>query len=103
MIFEFSTVAQPLVRAMDNLRLAESELKANHPDQAKAALAGASDALKSYEKLAGASRSKEVATLNTEIEDLAKDMAKNPVPQKPEVFSQLDFCHFCLLSSSMIV
>ena len=38
-IFEFSATRMPLARAMDNLRLAESELKNNHPDQAKAALA----------------------------------------------------------------
>ena len=83
-IFEFSTVDQPLVRAMDNLRLAESELKANHPDQAKVALAGASDALKNYEKLTGDSLSKDVMKLHTEIDETAKDLAH----QKPETFSQ---------------
>ena len=59
-IFEYSTMDQPLVRAMDNLRLAESELKANHPDAAKIALIGRIDALKNYEKLTNDTRSKEV-------------------------------------------
>jgi hypothetical protein len=93
-IFEFSAVDQPLARAMDNLRLAESEFKANHPDQAKVALAGASDALKKYEQLTGDSRSKEVAKVNKEIDEVTKNLAQ----QKPETFSQRisDWWNRCL-------
>jgi len=82
-IFEFSSVDQPLVRAMDNLRLADSEIKANHPGEAKAALGGASDALKNYEKLTDDTRSKEVATLGKEIDAAAKEIAQ----EKPETFT----------------
>ena len=82
-IFEFSTVDEPLVRAMDNLRLAESELKANHPDQAKVALAGVSDALKNYQALAGDSRAKDVAKLQKEIDEAVTNIAQ----EKPETFS----------------
>ena len=81
-IFEFSTVDQPLVRSMNNLRLAESELKSKHPDQAKVALAGASDALKNYQKLASDSRAKDVEKLRQEIDEEAKDLPQ----QKPEAF-----------------
>lgn len=83
-IFEFSAMREPLVRAMDNLRLAEAELKAKHPDQAKAALSAAVDALKNYGKLAGESRSKEVAELNKEVDDVAKNIAG----QNTESFSK---------------
>jgi hypothetical protein len=82
-IFEFSTMREPLVRAMDNLRLAESELKNKHPEQAKAALVGAQDALKNYGKLAGDSRSKEVAELNKEVDEVAKKLSA----EKEESFS----------------
>ncbi len=83
-IFEFSTLREPLVRAMDNLRLAETELKTKHPDQAKAALSGAEDALKNYGKLAGETRSKEVAELNKEVDTVAR----NITDEKEESFSQ---------------
>jgi hypothetical protein len=83
-IFEFSAIREPLVRAMDNLRLAESELKAKHPDQAKAALSGAEDALKNYGKVAGDSRSKEVTEMNKEVEETAKNIAG----EKEESFSK---------------
>jgi hypothetical protein len=83
-IFTFSTMDEPLVRAMDNLRLADSEFMAKHPDQAKAALAGASDALKNYEKLTGDTHSKEVALLHREIEGVAANLAA----EKPETFSK---------------
>jgi hypothetical protein len=82
-VFEFSSTDQPLVRAMDNLRLADTEFMANHPDQAKFALAGASDALKNYEKLTGDSRSKEAAGLRKEIDEVANDLAK----EKSETFT----------------
>ncbi|MEO8429411.1 MAG: YfdX family protein [Verrucomicrobiota bacterium] len=84
-IFEFSTTREPLVRAMDNLRLAESELKNKHPDQAKTALAGAVDALKNYEKMASDSRSKEVAKMHNEVDEVAKNIAG----QKEETFSKM--------------
>jgi hypothetical protein len=82
-IFQFSSVDEPLVRAMDNLRLAESELKADHPDEAKNALAGASDALKTYEKMTGDTRSKEVKQLYQELDEETKNVAQ----EKPETFS----------------
>lgn len=83
-IFQFGTVDEPLVRAMDNFRLAESEMKAGHPDQAKIALSGAADALNNYQRLAGESRAKEVATLHKEIDDLSKRIAN----EKVESFSK---------------
>ena len=82
-IFQFSSMDEPLVRAMDNLRLAEAELKANHPDVAKNALAGASDALKNYEKMTGDTRSAEVKQLYSEIDEETKSIAQ----EKPETFS----------------
>ena len=83
-VLEFSRKSEPLVRAMDNLRLAESELKHAQPEQAKAALVGAVDALKSYEKVSGGSRSKDVAELHKEVDAMAKDLAAN----QPETFTQ---------------
>jgi hypothetical protein len=83
-IFEFSTLDEPLVRAMDNLRLAEAELKNNRPEQAKIALRGAVDALKNYEKHSGASRVKEVQKLHQEIDKVAKNLAQH----KSESFSK---------------
>jgi hypothetical protein len=74
---------EPLVRAMDNLHLAESEFIASHPRQAQSALAGASDALKNYEKMTGDSRSKEVATLSHEIDGMTNDIDQ----EKPETFT----------------
>jgi hypothetical protein len=73
-IFEFSSTREPLARAMDNLRLAESELKNNHPNQARVALQGATDALKNYEALAGDTRSKEVQKVLKEIDEVAKNI-----------------------------
>lgn len=83
-IFEFSSVREPLVRAMDNLRLAESELRNKHPDRAKVALAGAVDALKNYEKWGGDGRSKEVAKLHEEVDKVAKNIGA----QNEESFSR---------------
>jgi YfdX protein len=83
-IFEFSSEREPLVRAMDNLRLAETELKANRPDQAKTALTGAEDALRNYGKLAGESRSKEVTELNKDVAEVARNIAN----EKEESFSK---------------
>jgi hypothetical protein len=83
-IFEFSSVREPLVRAMDNLRLAESELRNKHPDRAKVALAGAVDALKNYEKWGGDGRSKEVAKLREEMDKVAKNIGA----QNEEAFSK---------------
>ena len=83
-IFEFSRTSEPLVRAMDNLRLAESEMKHQHADLAKVALSGAVDALKGYEKVSGDTRSKEVAALHKEVDAVAQDLAG----QKPETFTQ---------------
>ena len=82
-IFEYSSMDQPLARAMDNLRLAESELKADHPDQAKNALAGASEALKNYEKMTGDTGSKDVKKLYQELDEETKTVAQ----EKPETFS----------------
>jgi len=83
-IFEFSDTRQPLARAMDNLRLAESELKNNHPDKARVALDGAKDALKNYEQLVGNSRAKNVQKMQKEIDDVSKNLPQ----QKSESFSQ---------------
>ena len=76
-IFEFSSIDLPLARAMDNLRLAESELKNNRPAAAKEALTQASDALKLYEKQVGESRSKEVQQLQTAIDEWAKNITQH--------------------------
>jgi len=83
-IFEFSTVDLPLARAMENLRLADLEMKTNQPIAAKDALVAASDALKQYEKLTGESRVKEVQTLEKEIDETAKHIEQH----KPEAFSK---------------
>jgi len=61
----------PLREAADNLKLAEFELKNGQTSEAKAALTGASDALKDYEKIAGENRSKDVKKLHEEIDDLS--------------------------------
>ena len=82
-IFEFSATRMPLVRAMDNLRLAESELNNKHPDQAKAALGAAKDALKNYEAVAGNSRTSEVQKLQKEIDAASNSLTK----ETPESFS----------------
>jgi translation initiation factor 2B subunit (eIF-2B alpha/beta/delta family) len=71
----------PLARAMDNLRLAESELKNNHPDQAKAALGAATDALKNYETVTGA---KDVKQLQEQINEVANNIGR----YNPESFSK---------------
>jgi hypothetical protein len=80
-IFEFSATRMPLARAMDNLRLAESELKNNHPDQAKAALGAATDALKNYETVTGA---KDVKQLQEQINEVANNIGR----YNPESFSK---------------
>ena len=78
-IFEFSATRMPLARAMDNLRLAESELKNNHPDQAKATLGAATDALKNYETVTGDSRAKDVKQLQEQINEVANNIGRyNP-------------------------
>jgi hypothetical protein len=82
-IFEFSTVDQPLARAMDNLRLSEMELNNDQPLAAKTALDAASDELARYTKVAGESRSKDVEQLRKEI---AAD-AKNITQYKKDTFS----------------
>jgi hypothetical protein len=81
--FQFSTMDEPLVRAMDNLRLAEAEITSKDPGQAKIALAGASDALKNYEKMTGDTRSKEVKQLYTELDDEQKSIDT----EKPETIT----------------
>jgi len=83
-IFVFSETQRPLVRAMDNLRMAESELKNNHPDQVKIALQGAADALKNYEALVGGTHSTEVQKLQEQIDGMAKKLPQ----QTPEDFSK---------------
>ncbi len=83
-MFEFSATRMPLARAMDNLRLAETELNAKQPDQAKAALGAATDALKNYEAMAGGSRAPDVQKMQKEINDVTKDLSN----QKPETFSK---------------
>ena len=60
----------PLREAADNLKLAEDDMKRGQPQEAKAALQIASNALKDYEKTAGENRSKEVKKLHEEIDDL---------------------------------
>jgi hypothetical protein len=82
-VFQFSSMDEPLVRAMDNLRLAESELKASHPSEAKFALTGASDALRNYETMTGDGRSKDVAALRKEIDEDSKELSK----ETPETFT----------------
>ena len=92
-IFQFSSMDEPLVRAMDNLRLAQSEFIASHPDRAKIALAGASDALKNYEKMTGDSRSKEAASLASEIDRMTKDIdQENPGTFAAKVGGWWDRC-----------
>ena len=59
-------------------------MKANRPDQAKAALTGAEDALKNYGKLMGESRSKEVTELNKDVAEVAKNINS----EKDETFSK---------------
>ncbi|MEP6809916.1 MAG: YfdX family protein [Chthoniobacterales bacterium] len=83
-MFEFSATRMPLSRAMDNLRLAETELNAKRPDQAKAALGAATDALKNYEAIAGTSRMPEVQKLQKEINDVTKDLSN----EKSDAFSK---------------
>lgn len=79
-IFEFSRIDEPLVQAMDNLRLAESEMKSNHPQQAKDALDSAMDALQTYEKLTGDKHSKDVQQLRNEIHEVRTNL-NNHTPQ----------------------
>jgi hypothetical protein len=84
--FQFSSMDEPLVRAMDNLRLAEAEITAKDPGQAKIALAGASDALKNYEKMTGDTRSKDVKQLYTELDDEQKSIdTEKPETMTPKV------------------
>jgi hypothetical protein len=83
-IFEFSATRMPLARSMDNLRLAESDLKNNHPDQAKAALGAATDALKNYETVTGDSRAKDVKQLQEQINEVANNIGQ----YNPESFSK---------------
>ena len=59
-------------------------MKATAKFLAYAALVGAVDALKSYEKVSGGSRSKDVAELHKEVDAMAKDLAAN----QPETFTQ---------------
>jgi hypothetical protein len=76
-IFEFVEVDLPLETAADNLKLAEQELDQGRHEEAKAALAAATDALKEYEALAGESRSKEVRELHQEIDKVAQTLTKD--------------------------
>jgi hypothetical protein len=67
----------PLVKAADNLKLAEFELHAGNDEAAQTALNAASDALKQYEKTAGETRSLEVKTLQTEIDGVANNLVRH--------------------------
>lgn len=87
-IFEFSSFDLPLARTMDNLRLAESELRNKQPVAAKGALMAASDSLKQYEKIAGESRSGEVQQLQKEIDDAMKNLAQADQGDAPKKIQQ---------------
>ena len=78
-IFEFSVEHVPLALTMADLRLAESEMRDNRLEQAKAALNAASDSLKTYETSVGNNVSKDVKKLREDIDDATKNLAQyNP-------------------------
>jgi hypothetical protein len=84
-IFRYDVADVPLVQAADNLKVAEFELQQGDQGAVQAALSAATDALKQYERVAGDSRSREVKKLHTEIDDVAKDLARNQDKAKESI------------------
>jgi hypothetical protein len=89
-ILEFETAKLPLVRAADNLKLAQYELQEGHQDAARTALNEASDALQAYEGHAGKHRTGEVKQLRQEIEQLTASLYQNPNEAKGMISSWWD-------------
>lgn len=75
-LFTVDELDLPLEEVGDNLKLAETELKAGKVEEARAALNLAVDHLKRYEKLVGDKRGSEVKALHQEIDKLAGELSK---------------------------
>ena len=73
--FEEDLVATPLVKAADNIALAQEMITSGHNKHAARVLAIASTTLQRYHKQAGKARKQEVEKLQAEIKTLHKKMA----------------------------
>jgi YfdX protein len=73
--FEEDLVAMPLVKAADNIALAQEMITSGHNTHTARALEVASTTLQRYHKQAGKDRKKDVEKLQVEIKTLRKKMA----------------------------
>jgi len=89
-ILEVETAKLPLVRAADNVKLAQYELQEGHQEKARAALNEASDALQEYQRDAGKHRAAEVKQLRQEIEQLTASLHQNSSEAKGMISSWWD-------------